>query len=247
MKRAITALAALAAAAASAQTAAPPAAAVAPAAAPAADHAMTMAQIIQFGGWLMYPIFALSIVGLALIIYFIFMLREEQVLPRRFIGELRDLLAAGRFVEASSMCRAHGSSIAAILGVALDYRLRTSKPDHTVLTEITEGEGSRQATLIQNQVQYLVDIGGIAPMMGLLGTVLGMMRAFSGLAYDVAKAKPVILAAGVSQALITTVAGLAVAIPVMIAYAYFRGRTAKLVASLESNAADLSSLLVLER
>lgn len=230
-----------------AQTSAPAAAAVGAAAASPAESTMTMSQILEYGGWLMYPLFALSIIGLALILYFVVVLREEQVIPRRFVANLRDLLIAGRFVEAQSSCRTHGSAIAAILGAALDYRLRTTKPDHTVLSEIVEGEGARQATLIQNQVQYLVDLSGIAPMVGLLGTVTGMLKAFNAVALDVAKAKPIVLAAGVSQALITTVAGLLIAIPAMIAYAYFRGRTAKLIANLETTSADLSSLLILER
>ncbi len=243
MKRLATAAALLAGSLTTwAQTEAPAAAAAAP-----AGTGKSLRQIIEYGGWLMYPLFALSILGLAMIIYFVVVLREEQILPRRFVASLRDLLAGGRFVEAQSACRNDGSAIASILGVALDYRLRTSKPDHNVLSEIVEGEGARQATLIQNQIQYLVDLSGVAPMIGLLGTVTGMLQAFNAVALDVAKAKPIVLAAGLAQALITTVAGLLIAIPAMIAYAYFRGRTARMIANLETSSADLSSLLILER
>ena len=227
-----------------AQTAAD-AAASSTAPAPAATT-MSMGQILGFGGWLMYPLFGLSMLGLALIIYFAVVVREEQVLPRRFVTMLRDLLVAGRFVEAQSACRTHSSAIAAIMGVALDYRLRTTKPDHQVMTAIVDGEGSRQAQMIQNQIMYLADIGGIAPMIGLLGTVIGMLRAFNVVALDLAKAKPMLLAGGVSQALITTVAGLLVAIPAMIAYAYFRGRTSRLISDLEKTSADLLTLIVKE-
>jgi biopolymer transport protein ExbB len=109
------------------------------------------------------------------------------------------------------------------------------RPDPGLLREIVEGEGGRQATIIQNQTQYLLDIAVIAPMVGLLGTVMGMLKAFNAVALDLAKAKPMLLAGGVSQALITTVAGLIVAIPAMMAYAYFRGRTSRIVSDLESS------------
>ena len=111
----------------------------------------------------------------------------------------------------------------------------------SLLRETMEGEGGRQATLMQNQTQYLLDIAIIAPMIGLLGTVMGMLRAFNSVALDIARARPLELAGGVSQALITTIAGLIVAIPAMIAYAYFRGRSSRLITELEGAAADLAA------
>jgi biopolymer transport protein ExbB len=122
--------------------------------------------------------------------------------------------------------------------------LRSNKPDPGLLREIVEGEGGRQATIIQNQTMYLLDIAVIAPMVGLLGTVMGMLTAFNTVALDLAKAKPMLLAQGVSQALITTVAGLLVAIPAMMAYAYFRGRTSRLISDLEKQSADLLTLII---
>lgn len=219
----------------------------APVAAAPEPASMTLQQIIAYGGWLMYPLFALSLVGVALIVYFLVTLREEQILPRAFVANLRELLAGGRFVEAQAVCRSNTSAISSIMGVAIEHRLRSNRPDPVVIGEIVTGEGTRQATLIQNQIQYLVDLSGVAPMIGLLGTVTGMLQAFNAVALDLAKAKPIVLAAGVSQALITTVAGLLIAIPAMIAYAYFRGRTARMIADLETASADLSALISLER
>lgn len=216
-------------------------------AAAAAGTGMSLGQFIQAGGWLMYPIGVLSIIGLAMILYFFVVLRQEGVVPQKFVGDLRPLLLENRWTEAHAICRQNTSALAAVLGAALDYRLHTDRPDTALLGEIVEGEGSRQATMIQNQVQYLADIGGIAPMMGLLGTVLGMVKAFNAVALDLAKAKPILLAEGVSQALITTVGGLVVAIPAMIAYAYFRGRSAKIISNLESSSADLVTLVARER
>ena len=217
-------------------------------AAPAvAQQGLDLRQMIGYGGWLMYPLAGLSVLGLALIIYFIIVLREDNVVPRKFISGLRDLLEGRRFAEALTACKSNPSALAAVLGAALDYRMRTEHPDTALLGEVVEGEGSRQANMIQNQIMYLADIGGIAPMIGLLGTVVGMLKAFNTVALDLAKAKPMLLAAGVSQALVATVGGLIVAIPAMIAYSYFRGRTAKIVSNLESASADLVSVLARER
>ena len=97
-----------------------------------------------------------------------------------------------------------------------------------------EAEGRRIAARLNSAVDWLADIAAIAPLVGLLGTVLGMFQAFGGIASDVsAGAKPVVLAQGVSQAIVTTIFGLAVAIPSLIAYAFFRRRAQKRIAEIE--------------
>ena len=99
-----------------------------------------------------------------------------------------------------------------------------------------EAEGSRIARRLQAAVEWLADIAAIAPLVGLLGTVLGMFQAFGGIASDVAAgAKPVVLAQGVSQAIVTTIFGLVVAIPSLVAYAFFRRRAEKRIAELEES------------
>ena len=89
-------------------------------------------------------------------------------------------------------------------------------------------------------MDWLADIAAIAPLVGLLGTVLGMFQAFGGIATDVAAgAKPVVLAQGVSQAIVTTIFGLVVAIPSLVMHAFFRRRTARLIAALEETADEV--------
>jgi biopolymer transport protein ExbB len=157
------------------------------------------------------------------------------------------LLKAERRDDARMACARNGSPIAEIALAAIEHSRTTEETSPELLKEIIEGEGGRQARVIQNQIQYLQDIAAIAPMIGLLGTVIGMLKAFNVVALDVAKAKPMLLAGGVSQALITTAAGLMVGIPAMVFYAYFRGRAAKLVSGLETNSARLLSLLIKKR
>ncbi|MBQ3340378.1 MAG: MotA/TolQ/ExbB proton channel family protein [Kiritimatiellae bacterium] len=95
-------------------------------------------------------------------------------------------------------------------------------------------EGGRIADRMMSAVDWLADIAAIAPLVGLLGTVLGMFRAFGGIASDVAAgAKPVVLAQGVSQAIVTTIFGLVVAIPSLLAHAYFRRRAQRRIAEIE--------------
>ena len=97
-----------------------------------------------------------------------------------------------------------------------------------------ESEGGRVADRLMSQVEWLADLGAIAPLVGLLGTVLGMFQACGGIASDVsAGAKPMVLAQGVSQAIVTTIFGLVVAIPSLLAYAFFRRRAQRRVAEIE--------------
>jgi biopolymer transport protein ExbB len=112
-----------------------------------------------------------------------------------------------------------------------------------LISKVADSEGARQADLIQGQTQWLLEIATIAPMVGLLGTVMGMLSAFGAVASDVAAAKPTLLAEGVSQAIITTIFGLVVAIPAMMMYAFFRRRAAKLVAVLESACAEMVAIM----
>lgn len=98
-------------------------------------------------------------------------------------------------------------------------------------------EGGRIADRMLASVDWLADIAAIAPLVGLLGTVLGMFQAFGGIASDVAAgAKPVVLAQGVSQAIVTTIFGLAVAIPSLLAHAFLRRRCQRRIAEIESEA-----------
>ncbi len=207
---------------------------------------MSMKEIFDRGGVLMYFLSALSIIGLAFVIYFIAVLRREALIPSRFVAGLTALLREGKYSEARAACHANTSAIAAVMEPALEYTVRSNgKPDSALLREVIEGEGARQATLMQNQTMYLQDIAVIAPMIGLLGTVWGMLKAFNVVATDMARAKPLELAGGVSLSLITTCAGLVVAIPAMAGYFVFRNRAGRLVAELEVVTAKL--ILEIER
>ena len=205
---------------------------------------MSLRQIIETGGWPMYVLGVMSVFGMALVFYYFLVLRQNQVMPAKLLASLRRYLPADQLDHAKEACEKKRSAMSSVSLSAIDYARGVDCPDPALLRDIIEGEGSRQATIIQNQIQYLQDIAVIAPMIGLLGTVMGMLKAFNAVASDLAKATPMVLAHGVSQALITTAAGLIVGIPAMMAYAYFRGRSAKLLAGLEAASTELLTLLV---
>lgn len=204
---------------------------------------MSLREIVETGGWPMYVLGVMSVIGFAMVIYFLATLRERQVIPRRFRVELQELLARGQVDKAWELSVNNNSPLAEVAQAAIAFQRDAEVADSGLVKDIIEGEGGRQATLLQNQLQYLQDIAAIAPMIGLLGTVLGMLTAFQAVADNIAMARPMVLAAGVSQALITTAAGLIVGIPAMMAHAYFRGRASRILASLESASAELLAVL----
>ena len=205
-------------------------------------EAMTLRDILVTGGWPMIVLGAMSVLGVTLIVFYLLTLRASQLMPRDLRFDLREMLSAGRLDEARRACQKSTAALGSVVLSGLEYLQTATKPDQDVFKEIMEAEGSRQATRIQNQTQYLLDIAVIAPMVGLLGTVIGMLRAFNSVAQDIARTTPQALTEGVAQALITTAAGLVVGIPAMMFYAYFRARSSRLIAGLEISAAEAMSL-----
>lgn len=205
---------------------------------------LTLQQVIENGGWLIYLLAAMSVIAAALVVYFLFALRRGRIAPASFVREVQLTFKTGDLEEVKALCAKNGSPVAALARSAADYLERAGgEADPELLRQVVEGEGVRQVGRLQSQVTYLMDIGVIAPMVGLLGTVMGMLRSFSSVALDIAKVKPMVLADGVSQALVTTAAGLVVAIPAMMFYSVFRGRLSKLTANMELVAADLVTTL----
>lgn len=223
----------------------PPAAALQPKplASDAPGENVSFADLFRRGGICMWPLAAMSIMALAFTIYGFIVLREEQVVPRNLRRELLARLRTGSLREARAACGEQACPVSEIALAAMDY-LETEDVDPQLLKDLIEGEGTRQAVSIQQQTQWLLDIAVIAPMIGLLGTVFGMMHAFSVVSHDLAKARPMELAAGVSEALITTAAGLLIGIPAMAFHAYLRARANKLVSRLESVSTEILTLLL---
>ena len=221
-----------------------PAAAAAMAARPGGTYGMTWREAWAYGGPVMWFIAGLSIFGLALVIYFVAVLRPQQMVPPGLLSDVLSRLRAGEAGEARRACESRACALSSIVLTALDYMRHVPRTDPALLRDMMEAEGARQAEGIQSQTQLLLDVAVIAPMLGLLGTVLGMLKAFGAVAHDMAAAKPVVLAQGVAEAIITTIFGLMVAIPGMMCYAWFRRRASRLVALLEAASTEVLTALL---
>ncbi len=190
-------------------------------------------QVIKEGGWPMGVLGLLSAFATFLVVYFFITLRENLLMPEEFQTEAEDAANTGNIDELSNVCRRYTSAGSNIIGSAAQMMQINPDADYHVIRSIIEDEGSRQANSLWQRIQYLMDIAIIAPMVGLLGTVLGMIQAFVGLQTDFGAVKPIALASGVSKALVTTAGGLIVGIICMLLYSYFRGHVSRLIAVLE--------------
>ncbi len=200
-------------------------------------------EFVQNLGVLKYPLLACSVLTVALILYFLVVLRLNQVVPRQFYRRLMDEIATGQIEDMRWECESNRSPFANVALAAIDYVQKVPNPDPALLKDVMEGEGARQAEVIEGQIQYLLDVVSVAPMLGLLGTVFGMTRAFKGVAQGLASAKPIMLAGGVAEALYTTAVGLIISITALIFYAIFRRLASKLVSQLELASIDVLTAL----
>jgi biopolymer transport protein ExbB len=210
---------------------------------PVPQSGMSIRDAWRYGGWIMWVLAGGSVTGLALTLYLFWTLRASQIAPASLLSELMLYVRSGDLATARRTCELRSSPLSRIALAAFDHMRHTSVSQPALLRADVEAEGMRQAEAIQGETQLLLDLSVIAPMLGLLGTVMGMLKAFGSVATDVASAKPVVLAAGVSQAIVTTIFGLLVAIPSMVAYAYFRRRAARQIAALEASATALVTVM----
>ena len=209
----------------------------------AVGQSITLMQAWQYGGDLMWVLLGMSVMALALMFYLLVAHRRGAVAPAALLSDVLNALHNDNAAEAKRLCERSGSALA---DVALAGVLAVTMPGATIerVNAAVETAGAQVSARMSATAEYLLDIATIAPLVGLLGTVLGMFKAFSGVANDIASAKPVVLAQGVSQAIITTVFGLVVSIPVLAAYAFFRRRVARRTDELENAAAEVVDAMV---
>lgn len=208
---------------------------------------MSFWEIVEAGGWLMYVLGGMSLLTAGFIIYFAIVLRPALVVPRPLYREVLEKTRLGDLDGVRRACEYKASPLSHVVLAALEHMRSVPHLDPQLLKAFVEDEGGRQAESIQGQTQLLLDVAVIAPMVGLLGTVFGMLNAFSAVALDIARAKPIVLAAGVAQALITTAFGLMIGIPAMAFYALFRRRAAGVVSHLEAASTEVLTALLSKR
>jgi biopolymer transport protein ExbB len=200
-------------------------------------------QVVLSGGPVMIPLGILSVIAVMLVLVYLFTLRRGAVVTKRYMATADALLRKRDYLGLLAISNRHREAVARIMQRTLDFVTQHPEATFTQAREIAETEGTRQAAALNQRIAYLADIGTIAPMLGLFGTVLGMIKSFSVVASDIVASRPIMLAEGVSEALVTTATGLVIGIPAMAAYAFFRGRVQSLIAELEAASTQLMALM----
>jgi biopolymer transport protein ExbB len=198
---------------------------------------------ILAAGPVMYALVALSVFSVMLVVVYLMTIRRGAIVSSGFMATADALLRKRDHLGLLAVSNRHGEAIARVVQKVLDFTTKNPNADFAQVREIAETEGTRVAASLNNRVTYLADIGMIAPMLGLLGTVIGIIRSFGALGADLGSARYVLLSRGISEALVNTCAGLAIGIPAMGFYAIFRGRVQKLISDLEAACTHILALL----
>lgn len=200
---------------------------------------MTLWEMVKTGGFVMIVLALLSIAAVANVIYSFVTLKVNQLAPKSFVQEITQKLEDGKDVAAKSMCTAEKNILSNIVIAGIEKKNKGQR----FLREAMENATHREITHLWQKISYLADIAAISPLVGLLGTVLGMIQAFNVIAFQTAVVKPILLAGGISKAMVTTAGGLIIAIPVMLLYAYFRGKVQLISDAVENYSADLIKVI----
>ena len=189
-------------------------------------------QTIAAGGIIGYIIMLMSLVVIALVVQNFMMVNQSKLVPEGLVESLRGYIEAGQYGEARQLCSEDGSFLANVIGAGL--RQVGAMFGFFDMQNAMQEASERHVSKLYRKIDYLSFIAAITPMMGLLGTVTGMIKSFNQIALTEGAAKPSQLAGGISEALVTTCLGLVVAIPAMFFVTFFRNRIDSYVAETET-------------
>jgi biopolymer transport protein ExbB len=198
-----------------------------------------MLEIVQAGGFLMLPIIACSIIAVAIVLERLWTLQRTRVLPGSITTQAWGWVKNNQLDPKNLQALHQSSPLGQILAAGLSHRFATRE----ILKEAIEDSGRHVVHELERYLNSLGTIAAISPLLGLLGTVSGMIRSFTAITAQ-GVGNPTVLANGISEALITTAAGLTVAIPALIAYRYLRGRVDSLVIQIEKESMKFMDALL---
>lgn len=199
---------------------------------------MNIADLFQRGGPTMYVIAAASVIALTLFIERLWALRTSRVVPQRLILEVSELLRGGKIAEAIGRCAGSASTAGAVFAAVL----KKAHEPVDVIKEVASDVGRREAQRLERGLEALGVIAALGPLLGLLGTVLGMIKVFQKV-NELGAGSPVEMAAGIWEALLATAAGLMVGIPALVMHRFLISRVDGLVLRLEDEAVLLVDLV----
>ncbi|MCX5693196.1 MAG: MotA/TolQ/ExbB proton channel family protein [Candidatus Omnitrophica bacterium] len=201
-----------------------------------------MFDIIQKGGAIMYPIILCSIIAFAIILERLYYLRKMKIDAVVFMNNIEGALKYNKIAEAVKICEDTVGPIARIVKAGI---LKYDRPRQE-MREAIEDAGHQEVPMLEKHIKILATIAHITPLLGLLGTVVGMVKAFQVIQVKTITLNPVSagdLAGGIWEALLTTAAGLIVAIPVIAAYHYLAARVQDFALEMERSATELINIL----
>src|SRR5688572_13281654 len=193
-----------------------------------------MFEIVKSGGPIMVPIILASIIAAAIFLERLWTLQQRRVLPAELTDKVWKWVEQRQIQDKHIVALQQNSPLGKILAAGLSNRHR----DRGIIKEAIEDTGRHVVHELERFISTLGTIASISPLLGLLGTVLGMIRTFNTLNAG-GVGDPSALAGGIAEALITTAAGLTVAIPALLGYKFLRGRVANLVVDMEKEAIKL--------
>ncbi len=197
-----------------------------------------MYELFLKGGIIMYPIAFCSILALGIFLERLWNLREKKIIPKDFLIEVEDLINRRKIHEAMIVCRRDKSSMSSIIFEGI----RNFNQSREALKDAVEGVGRQEAAKLERYVGIVGTVASIAPLLGLLGTVTGMIKAFNVISMQ-GVGNPGSLAEGISEALITTAAGLIVAIPAYVMYRYLISKVDRIIMTMEKYSMHMVDLL----
>jgi len=201
-----------------------------------------MFEMMQKGGAIMYPIILCSIIAFGIILERLYYFRKIRIDAVSFMNNIEGALKRNKIAESVKICEETEGPIAAIVKAGL---LKHDRPRQEI-REAIEDAGHQEIPRLEGRIKVLATIAHISPLLGLLGTVVGMAKAFQVIQMKTAAFNPVSsgdLAGGVWQALLTTALGLIVAIPAIVAYHYLAAKVQDFVLDMERSATELINML----
>jgi biopolymer transport protein ExbB len=194
---------------------------------------------VMQGGVIMVPIILCSVLAIGIIFERLVNLRRKRFLPYELLSRIETFLQEQKIPEATTLCKRHESPMTRILLVAI-LNYDRSKPE---IKEMIEDQGRQEVPVLERNLTTLGTIASISPFLGLLGTVVGLLKVFEAIAQAGGVTNAAVLSEGIHNALITTVGGLCVAIPALVAYNYFARKAEGLILEIERVSLRLLNIL----
>ena len=203
------------------------------------EQSLSIWQLCMEGGWIMLVLALLALVSIYIFVERFLALRAASQLDDTFMKRIRDYIHEGEFESAQNLCRSNPTPFARLIAKGIS---RIGRPMNDVLVAI-ENTGNLEVSALEKGFTWLATTASGAPMIGFLGTVTGMVQAFFALASAGSNANVTILASGIYEALVTTVAGLIVGIIALFAYNFLVSRVNKVMNQLEAKTMEFMDLL----